>query len=123
MIRAFSPATAARAFLSFMYCTKAYPLCTEQPTILPYLAKMTSMSVFCTMAVLRLPMKTLELSERGSFLLVTLLVWSLPVILLQLPSWGTERRGGGVGKGRTLDVGMAHFQLILHPEKKYTQKV
>lgn len=68
-----SPATAARAVLSLEYCTKAQPLCTEQPTILPYLAKMVSTSALVTSSVFRFPMKTRELRERGSFLLVMLL--------------------------------------------------
>ncbi|OCT76941.1 hypothetical protein XELAEV_18032145mg, partial [Xenopus laevis] len=71
-----------RACLSLMYCTNAYPLWTEQPTIFPYFANMASMSAFLTMPVLRLPMKTLELMDFGSFLFVTLLVCVLPVILV-----------------------------------------
>lgn len=73
------------------------------------------MSVFLTMVVLRLPIKTLEFRERGSFLLVTLLVWSLPVILLQLPSWDTDRgrRGGhsfrGFGVSLTPDKPAKHY--------------
>lgn len=99
MTLVFSPATAALAFLSLAYCTKAYPLCTEQPTILPYLAKMASMSALVTTAVLRLPMKTRELRERGSFLLVTLLVWVFPVILvLQRETHTRGQMGVGVGE-------------------------
>ena len=75
-----SPPTAARAFLSLAYWTKAKPLCTEQPTILPYLEKMASTSALVTSRVLRLPMKTRELRERGSVLLVTLLAIRLLVV-------------------------------------------
>lgn len=68
-----SPATAARAFLSLTYWTKAKPLWTEQPTILPYFEKIASTSDFLTTRVLRFPMNTREFMERGSVLLVTLL--------------------------------------------------
>ena len=68
-----SPATAARAFLSLTYWTKAKPLWTEQPTILPYFEKIASTSDFFTTRVLRFPMNTWEFMERGSVLLVTLL--------------------------------------------------
>lgn len=74
IMRPSSPATAALAFLSLEYWTKAQPLCTEQPTTLPYLEKMASTSALVTSSVLRLPMKTRELRERGSVLLVTLLL-------------------------------------------------
>ena len=92
IMRPSSPATADRAFLSLAYCTKAKPLCTEQPTILPYLQKMASTSAFVTSSVLRFPMKTREFSERGSVLLVTLLAMRLLVV-------GDRLRGGGRGEG------------------------
>lgn len=73
-IRPFSPRTAPLACLSFRYCTKAYPLCTEHPTTRPYFEKMDSTSLFFTTAVFRLPIKTREFKDLGSFLLVMLLV-------------------------------------------------
>lgn len=75
-----SPPTAALAFLSLAYWTNAKPLCTEQPTIFPYLLKMASTSALVTSMVLRFPMKTREFSERGSVLLVTLLAIRLLVV-------------------------------------------
>ena len=55
---------------------KPQPLCTEQPTILPYFEKMASTSDFLTTRVLRFPMNTREFMDRGSVLLVTLLAIS-----------------------------------------------
>lgn len=84
-----SPATAALAFLSLAYWTKAKPLCTEQPTIFPYLLKMASTSALVTNMVLRFPMKTREFRERGSVLLVTLLA----IRLLVVGEWLGKKRG------------------------------
>ncbi|TNN47230.1 Rho-related GTP-binding protein RhoE [Liparis tanakae] len=75
-----SEPTAVRALRSLANWTKAKPLCTEQPTILPYLEKMASTSALVTSSVFRLPMNTRELRERGSVLLVMLLAIRLAAV-------------------------------------------
>ena len=89
--RLFSPITAPLACLSLAYWTKAYPLCTEQPSTRPYLEKMLSTSDFFTTAVFRLPINTRELMDLGSVLLVTLLVWTFSDMLERRAEEGTDK--------------------------------
>ena len=105
MTRPSSPPTAARAVLSLAYWTKAKPLCTEQPTILPYLEKMASTSALAISSVLRLPMKTRELSERWSVLLVTLLAIWAAVVGDHLVMGGGRVGEGEGGGGRDEERG------------------